>query len=237
MIILPEIFELVVKYTNSNDTINMSMVCSSWRIMMINMFDTNTHYKTFEIIKNDSFALSQYLLKFDADKTLKMIDISSINNNNCLNCVTYNMAVIKDCDLVAILQELLTQYCILDNASKLLYIDLLLHDLLLCSNQKHVLDNMLNICLHNGSYQVATYLSLKGATCSKWLSTIPYECVNKESCNKIIIVLEYLLNIHFIDLPMCLKYITIWPEFNHKEDIINFIIPYLSHEIIKMWNN
>jgi hypothetical protein len=230
-----DLFEYcIVNFIDPNDTINISMVCSKWKSMLENMFVKNIYYSNFKNVQNDSFALNLYLSKFDVKKTLNMIHLPDIYSIHTLNCITYHMHIINKFSCNYVLRELLIQYCILDNMLKPDYIKSLIYSLCEVHNSMDLLNDMLDICLCTESFKVANYLLLFGASCERWLTSIPRDCNNKNEYLKIINSLKYLLSNHAICLPYFYYWIVATNEFPYKNDILNFMKEYMNDDILRL---
>lgn len=227
----------ILNHINSDDTFNMSLVCRTWHNNMNQMFNTHNYYKNFDFIPNDSYALSKYLTIFDIDKTLNKIHIPTITNSTCLNIITYYWCIQNKCKYNNIMFELLTQHCILNNISKPSYIKLLIDSLCIIHNHNDLLNDMMDICLCIGSYDMADFLFLCGSSSDRWLHSIPVDCTNKNSYIKIIESLKYLIKNHLISLPYFYTYLNNVNDFPYRNNILNFISQYLNDNILKLSNH
>lgn len=226
----------ILNHIDSNDTFNISLVCKSWYNNLNQMFNTHAYYKNFNYIPNDSYALSKYLSIFNIHKTLKKIHIPSITNSTCLNIITYYWCIHDKCNYNNIMFELLTQHCILNNISNPSNIKLLIDSLYILHDKNYLLNDMMDICLCVGSYDVADFLFLCGSPCDRWIHGIPADCINKNSYLKIITSLRYLINNHLICLPYIYNYLSNVNDFPYKNDVLNCISPHLNDNILTLMN-
>ncbi len=197
-----EITSIIINY-NPDMTLIASMVCTYWHhiihnkcVKLTDNFAINTKFdfsKT--IFETNSYVLSKYYKKNETHITMRTINIYNVSDHNCLKIMTYIMSnniISTNKDQIIIISKKL---CETNNIviKKFLSRSLIRSD---------ALDILLKICLENGSYDVANYLIVTGATCTEWISSVIKCNYHTPHCREFIKPLQYLTFMRAINLPL-----------------------------------
>ncbi len=200
-----EITDTIINYIDPDVTLIASMVCVHWHRFIHNKCAKLTNNFT-NILETNSYALYAYYTKNGIHHTIMTINLSHISGHNCLKIITYLMSChTRSIDITkfAIISRKL---CETNNTAikKFLNKPSLKSRLFVPG----VLDSLLFRCLNYGSYDVADYFIMAGASPNEWVSYITKCNIYTPHCREFIKPLQYLIDSHAINLPIFYKQMT-----------------------------